>query len=78
MTKFDKHRIIWIDSIDSTNNEVRRNIDAFDNLSVLAAYEQTSGRGQPRDDHRHGIIHDCLPTDEGIAICKQHNIQMPV
>ena len=46
MTKFDNHKIIWIDSIDSTNNEVKRNIDTFDNLSVLATYEQTSGRGQ--------------------------------
>ena len=32
----------------------------------------------PREDHRHGIIHDCLPTAEGIAICKQYKIQMPV
>lgn len=32
----------------------------------------------PRNDHRHGIIHDCLPTEEGIAICKQYGIQMPV
>ena len=32
----------------------------------------------PRKDHRHGIIHDCLPTAEGIAICREYNIQMPV
>ena len=32
----------------------------------------------PRKDHRHGIIHDCLPTKEGIEICKKYNIQMPV
>ena len=32
----------------------------------------------PREDHRHGIIHDCLPTPEGIAICKAYGIQMPV
>ncbi len=32
----------------------------------------------PRDDHRHGIIHDCLPTEEGIAICRDYHIQMPV
>ncbi len=32
----------------------------------------------PRKDHRHGIIHDCLPTEKGIAICKQYGIQMPV
>lgn len=32
----------------------------------------------PREDHRHGIIHDCLPAAEGIAICKQYHIQLPV
>ncbi|MBQ2311738.1 MAG: amidohydrolase family protein, partial [Firmicutes bacterium] len=32
----------------------------------------------PRKDHRHGIIHDCLPTAEGIKICSEYGIQMPV
>ena len=32
----------------------------------------------PRENHRHGIIHDCLPTEEGIRICKAYGIQMPV
>lgn len=32
----------------------------------------------PRKDHRHGIIHDCLPTAEGIRICRDYHIQMPV
>lgn len=32
----------------------------------------------PRDDHRHGIIHACLPTGEGIAICAQYGIQLPM
>ncbi len=32
----------------------------------------------PREDHRHGIIHDCLPTEEGIKICSEYHIQMPV
>lgn len=32
----------------------------------------------PRSDHRHGIIHDCLPTPEGIKICADYNIAMPV
>lgn len=32
----------------------------------------------PRADHRHGIIHDCLPTEAGIAICREYGIQMPV
>ncbi|MCF0136724.1 MAG: amidohydrolase family protein [Lachnospiraceae bacterium] len=32
----------------------------------------------PREDHRHGIIHDCLPTEEGIGICREYGIQMPM
>ena len=44
MTK--KHDIIWLESIDSTNDEARRRIDTLDNLSVLSALHQTSGRGQ--------------------------------
>nr|MCR4833331.1 amidohydrolase family protein [Butyrivibrio sp.] len=32
----------------------------------------------PRQDHRHGIIHDCLPTKEGLEICRQYNIQLPM
>lgn len=30
----------------------------------------------PRDDHRHGIIHACMPTEEGLKICKDYNIQI--
>ena len=32
----------------------------------------------PREDHRHAIIHDCLPTAEGIKICRDYHIAMPV
>ncbi|MBE5971380.1 MAG: hypothetical protein E7246_02520 [Lachnoclostridium sp.] len=32
----------------------------------------------PRDDHRHAIIHACLPTKEGIEICEQYGILLPV
>lgn len=32
----------------------------------------------PRTDHRHGIIHDCFPTKEGIQICRDYGIQMPM
>lgn len=32
----------------------------------------------PRQDHRHGIIHACLPTKEGLKICRQYNIQLPM
>lgn len=31
----------------------------------------------PREDHRHSIIHDCLPTEEGIRICGEYHIAMP-
>ena len=30
----------------------------------------------PRKDHRHGIIHACLPTEEGIGICRKYGITM--
>lgn len=32
----------------------------------------------PRGDHRHGIIHACLPTREGLEICSQYGIQFPM
>ena len=38
--------IIWLDSVDSTNEEARRRYQICDNLSVLSALSQTSGRGQ--------------------------------
>lgn len=37
--------IIWLDSTDSTNEEVRRHISEIDNLSVMSAMSQTDGRG---------------------------------
>lgn len=42
----DRHDIMWFDTLDSTNDEVRRRIDSLDNLSVVSAFLQTSGRGQ--------------------------------
>ena len=38
--------IIWIERVDSTNEEAKRHISYIDNLSVLSAFEQTAGRGQ--------------------------------
>ncbi len=32
----------------------------------------------PRYDHRHGIIHACLPTREGLEICGHYGIQIPL
>lgn len=31
-----------------------------------------------REDHRHGIIHACLPTEEGLNICRDYGIQFPM
>ena len=42
----NKYDIIWLESTDSTNEEAKRRIDICDNLSVLSALSQTSGKGQ--------------------------------
>lgn len=42
----NKNAILWYDCLDSTNSEARRHINDIDNMSVIAAREQTSGRGQ--------------------------------
>lgn len=44
--KLEKVRIIWLDSAKSTNSELRIRLGELDNLSVIAAVEQTAGRGQ--------------------------------
>ncbi len=45
-TMSKKHDIIWHKALDSTNDEARRRIHDIDNLSVVSASVQTSGRGQ--------------------------------
>lgn len=42
----NKHRIIWMERVDSTNDEARRHISDIANLSVVSALSQTDGRGQ--------------------------------
>lgn len=42
----NKTDIIWLECVDSTNEEARRHIMHIDNLSVLSAMTQTEGRGQ--------------------------------
>lgn len=42
----NKISIEWYDEIDSTNTEMQRKIDALENFSVIAAVNQTAGRGQ--------------------------------
>ena len=48
---------------------------AFDQAAraLKAALDDT-----PREDHRHGIIHACLPTEEGMEICEKYHIQIPM
>ena len=46
----NKHDIIWLDEVDSTNKYVREHISELDNLSVVAALSQTDGKGQ--GDHK--------------------------
>ncbi|MBQ6543848.1 MAG: amidohydrolase family protein, partial [Clostridia bacterium] len=48
---------------------------AFDQAAraLKAALEDT-----PREDHRHGIIHACIPTQEGMEICSKYHIQIPM
>ena len=38
--------ILWLETADSTNSELRRRISGLDNLSIIATREQTAGRGQ--------------------------------
>lgn len=42
----DEVRILWHDSLDSTQETVRRQIDTLEHLSVIAAGYQSAGRGQ--------------------------------
>ena len=48
---------------------------AFDQAAraLKAALDDT-----PRADHRHGIIHACIPTREGMEICSRYHIQIPM
>jgi BirA family biotin operon repressor/biotin-[acetyl-CoA-carboxylase] ligase len=39
-------QIKWFEELDSTNDELLRHLSAYDNLSVVAAFRQTAGRGQ--------------------------------
>lgn len=42
----DTHGILWLKSATSTNYELRQIKEKLDNLSIVAAVEQTHGRGQ--------------------------------
>ena len=42
----NKVNIRWVEETDSTQEELRRGLSGYDNLSVTAALSQTAGRGQ--------------------------------
>lgn len=46
--------------------------------TVLLKKLEAALEDYPRYNHRHGIIHDCLPTEEGLEICSRYQIQMPM
>jgi len=70
--------IIWLDSTDSTNDELRRRLDRSGNLTIIAVEAQSAGRGQ--GDHRwHSapgrnltfsilLRHSCLKASDALAV----------
>ena len=48
---------------------------AFDQAALAL---EAALKDYPREDHRHGIIHACLPTERGMDICADRGIQIPV
>ncbi len=50
--------------------------DAAFNQAVMAI--EVALKDFPREDHRHGIIHACLPTEEGLLKCAELGIHLPV
>ena len=39
-------KIIWLETVESTNDALKKRIGEFDNLSIIAARSQSAGRGQ--------------------------------
>ncbi len=50
--------------------------DAAFDQAVMAL--EAALKDRPRADHRHGIIHACLPTEEGLRKCAGLGIQIPL
>jgi predicted amidohydrolase YtcJ len=50
--------------------------DAAFDQAVMAI--EAALRDCPRKDHRHGIIHACLPSEEGLQKCAELGIQIPL
>ena len=50
--------------------------DAAFDQAVMAI--EAALKDHPRKDHRHGIIHACLPSEEGMQKCAELGIQIPL
>ena len=61
--------IIWLESADSTNDELRRRLDRSGHLSVIAAGMQSAGRGQ--GDH---VWHSAPGLNLTFSILMRHSI----
>jgi BirA family biotin operon repressor/biotin-[acetyl-CoA-carboxylase] ligase len=46
MLKNTDMNITWLDIVDSTNNEAKRQIQSLNHMSVISSFHQTAGRGQ--------------------------------
>ena len=77
-TMSKKADTIWLNEIDSTNEYVRRHIHELDNLSVVAALSQTTGKGQ--GDHiwhsapGKNLLFSILVKNPSVTAASQHII----
>ena len=70
--------IIWLESTDSTNSELRRRLDRSGDLTIVAAETQSAGRGQgehtwhsaPGMNLTFSILlrHSCLKASDALAV----------
>ena len=76
MTKI--HDILWLKEVDSTNEYAKRHISSLDNLSVIAAGFQTSGRGQGSrtwsSTAGENLLVSMVLKDTGVSPSSQHII----
>ena len=70
--------IIWLESTDSTNDELRRRLDQSGDLAIIAAERQLAGRGQgdhtwhsePGRNLTFSVLlrHSCLKASDALAV----------
>lgn len=73
-----ERNIIWLESTDSTNDELRRRLNLSGNLTIIAAERQSAGRGQgdhtwhsePGRNLTFSVLlrHRCLKASDALAV----------